>query len=154
MLNCLFVRHDNVARQEAIQSNISHHHKGWFYGLKLHVLIDRKGNLMNAKFTTGKDSDISVLERLISFFRNLGWKQRVSVIPVTSKTSWKRSRISHWNHSKYEKYVNAFISKITSKKTLNYRNCGHLKDVFMIEHHQHRSPTFILVISTLSLLIN
>lgn len=26
---------------------------------------------MNAKFTTGKDSDISVLERLISFFKGI-----------------------------------------------------------------------------------
>ena len=89
MLNCLFVRHDNVAFIDSTPFTVCHDKrrfshkvckyisssgmssKGWFYGLKLHVLIDRKGNLMNAKFTTGKDSDISILEKLASFFKRI-----------------------------------------------------------------------------------
>jgi hypothetical protein len=61
--------------------------KGWFYGLKLHALIDRKGNLMNVKFTTGKDSDISALEKIASFFKGILVGDR-GVIPIISIASW------------------------------------------------------------------
>lgn len=35
---------------------------GWFYGLKLHVSINNKGELMAIKFTAGSVSDRAVLE--------------------------------------------------------------------------------------------
>ncbi len=35
--------------------------KGWFFGFKLHIIIDSKGSLMNAKLTKGKVDDRSVV---------------------------------------------------------------------------------------------
>ena len=37
---------------------------GWFYGFKLHVAINNKGEIMAIKFTAGNVNDLSVLEKI------------------------------------------------------------------------------------------
>ena len=39
---------------------------GWWYGLKLHVLCDKQGNLMKIKFTTATTSERSVLSEFMN----------------------------------------------------------------------------------------
>jgi hypothetical protein len=38
--------------------------KGWFFGFKLHIIIDEKGNLINAKLTKGNEDDRSVASQM------------------------------------------------------------------------------------------
>ena len=38
--------------------------KGWFFGFKLHIIIDDKGNLMKAKLTKGNADDRSVVPQM------------------------------------------------------------------------------------------
>ena len=35
--------------------------KGWFFGFKLHIIVDKKGNLMKVKLTSGNTDDRSVV---------------------------------------------------------------------------------------------
>ena len=38
---------------------------GWFYGFKLHLIINNKGEIMNIVLTKGDQSDVSVVKQLI-----------------------------------------------------------------------------------------
>lgn len=39
--------------------------KGWFYGLKLHLVSDLEGNILFVRFTTAKVGDRKILERIL-----------------------------------------------------------------------------------------
>ena len=43
---------------------------GWFYGLKLHLVSDLKGNILYIRFTTGNVGDRVVLDRLLERINN------------------------------------------------------------------------------------
>jgi hypothetical protein len=171
MLKCLFVRHDNIAFIDSTPLTVCHNKrrfkhkvckyisssgmssKGWFYGLKLHVLIDRKGNLMNIKFTTGKDSDISVLEKIASFFKGIlvGDRGYLS-FPLLQKLLGKGVELVTGIRANMKNMLMRSYQKLLLKKRAIIETVfGYLKEVFMIEHHRHRSPAnmFIHVISTL-----
>lgn len=111
--------------------------KGWFYGIKLHVLIDRKGNLMNVKFITGKDSDISVLERLTSFFKGIlvGDRGYLS-FPLLQKLLAKEIELVTGIRPNMKNMLMRSYQKLLLKKRAIIETLfGHLKEVFMIEHH-------------------
>jgi hypothetical protein len=42
---------------------------GWFFGFKLHLVIDRKGEIKNAMLTAGNADDRKPVEELVSFFQ-------------------------------------------------------------------------------------
>jgi hypothetical protein len=62
----------NVRHGKRIKSNkvfkglarIGKSTKGWFFGFKLHIIIDEKGNLLNAKLTKGNADDRSVVPQM------------------------------------------------------------------------------------------
>lgn len=58
-----------VMRQFATRSHTS---QGWFYGMKLHVVIDTVGNLLNVRITTGTVDDripvVSMLKDILGIF--------------------------------------------------------------------------------------
>lgn len=43
---------------------------GWFYGFKLHFIINNKGELMNFKLTKGNVFDNTVIEDLVKYNNN------------------------------------------------------------------------------------
>jgi hypothetical protein len=44
---------------------------GWFYGFKLHLVIDEKGEIINAKLTPGNCDDRKPVEKLIEYFQGV-----------------------------------------------------------------------------------
>ena len=42
---------------------------GYFYGFKLHLVIDLSGNIINAYITPGNESDIRPVEQLLKNFK-------------------------------------------------------------------------------------
>ena len=53
---------------------------GWFYGFKLHLVIDLQGNIINAKLTRGNCDDRSPVEDLLQEFQGViyGYKGYIS----------------------------------------------------------------------------
>ena len=43
---------------------------GWFYGFKLHLIINNEGEIMNFKITKGNVFDNQVIEDLIKYNNN------------------------------------------------------------------------------------
>ena len=77
--------------------------KGWFYGIKLHAIIDRKGNLMNVMFAKGNIHDTSIVEEIAGFFKGLliGDKGYFSKT-LFQNLSQKRSYANYRNSTEYE----------------------------------------------------
>lgn len=44
---------------------------GWFLGFKLHLVIDEKGEIVNAMLTAGNADDGKPMEELLSFFQGV-----------------------------------------------------------------------------------
>jgi IS5 family transposase len=57
----------NIARHKTMKAvaTRSRSTKGWFYGLKLHLVSDLKGNILLIKFTTARVGDRQVLDQIL-----------------------------------------------------------------------------------------
>lgn len=57
----------NIARHQTMKSlaTRSRSTKGWFYGLKLHLVSDLNGNILFIRFTTAKVGDRQILDKIL-----------------------------------------------------------------------------------------
>ena len=123
---------------------------GWFYGLKLHVIVSGRGDITSFALTPGNiaDNNETLLETLTKYF--------------TGKLFGDKGYIL--NHATYEAFFNRgvkFVTKVRSnmKKPLYLLEEKHLlkhrglvesvgnvlKNVLSIEHSRHRSITSFFV---------
>lgn len=67
---------------------------GWFYGLKLHVVTDQKGNLLKLLFTTGNVDDRKALDKFLDMLGNsLILADAGYISPKLSKKALKRKNL-------------------------------------------------------------
>ncbi len=171
LLDCLFVRDDNVGFIDSTPLTVCHNKrisrhkvckgfaeigrstKGWFYGIKLHIIIDRKGNLMNIMFTKGNVHDVSVVEKLSSFFRGLIIGDRGYISDNLFKRLHKKgiTLVTGIKRNMKNVLIGTYEKMLLKKRSIIETVFGNLKEIFMIEHHRHRSciNMFIHIISTL-----
>jgi hypothetical protein len=115
---------------------------GWFYGFKLHLVTNYKGEIVDAKLTTGNVHDT---KPVIELSRNLSGKlyadkgyiskklteslkdKGVDLI-TTVRRNMKAKALSLWDK--------AMLSRRFIIETIN----DQLKNVSQIEHSRHRSP--------------
>jgi hypothetical protein len=60
--------HNKRTSQHKVFKNIAQMGKstmGWFYGFKLHLIINQKGEIMNLTITKGNATDVSIVETLV-----------------------------------------------------------------------------------------
>jgi len=127
--------------------------KGWFFGFKLHIVIDTKGNLMSVKMTKGNADDRSVVLQMTDdmtglLFGDKGYISRELFLKllarglklVTGIKSNMKNMLMNWN----EKIL-------LRKRSLVETVFDYLKNKFMLEHSRHRSFWNFLVhiVSTL-----
>ena len=115
---------------------------GWFFGLKLHLVIDEEGNLQTFQLTTGKTHDLVPMNFLTKklfgylfgdkaylskkLFRELYLRNVKLVAKVRSNM---KNKLMHF----WEKM------KLRSRGLIESVN-NRLKNGCQIEHHRHRSP--------------
>ena len=170
-LNCIFIRKDNVAFIDSTPLSVCHNKrnsrnkvfkglaetgkstKGWFHGFKMHAIVDRKGNLMNIKFTKGNAHDISVVEKISSFFKGIlvGDKGYISKDLFQNLYQKGVKLVTGSKKNMKNILMNSYEKFLLKKRSIIETVFGYLKEIQMIEHHRHRSPVnmFIHVISTL-----
>lgn len=115
---------------------------GWFYGLKLHLIINEKGQLLSFQLTSGHVHDLSVVEDLsekifghlfgdkgylsAKVFKKL-YEKGIKLI-TTIRKNMKNRLLTPW-----EKIM------LKSRGLIESVN-NRLKNGCQIEHHRHRSP--------------
>lgn len=127
--------------------------KGWFFGFKLHIIIDHKGNLIRAKVTPGNTDDRSVVEGMTkslfgSLFGDKGYISKMLFLRlykrglklVTGIKKGMKNTLMLWQ----EKIL-------LRKRSLVETVFDFLKNKLLLEHTRHRSPlnAFVHILCTL-----
>ena len=127
--------------------------KGWFYGFKLHIVINTKGEIVSFKLTRGNKADVSVLNELTkdiagSVFGDKAYISKKHFLSLYKRglklvTSIKKG-MTNLLMAPHEKLM-------LRKRSLVETVFDYLKNKFQLEHTKHRSPFnyFIHILSTL-----
>ena len=120
---------------------------GWFYGFKLHLIINDRGEILSFLITPGNVSDVKVAEKLSNeiYGKLFGDKGYISsklfkkllekgIQLVTSIRSNMKSKLMHLEDK-------ILLRKRSLIETVN----DQLKNISQIEHTRHRSPSNFLV---------
>jgi hypothetical protein len=128
--------------------------KGWFFGFKLHLLVDEKGNLMRVKLTKGNVDDRYVVEEMTEgltglLFGDKGYISKELFLKlyrrglklVTGLKKNMKNKLMLW-HEKI----------LLRKRSLIETVFDYLKNKLQLEHTRHRSP-FNMIVHIISTLI-
>lgn len=115
---------------------------GWFFGFKLHVIINHLGQLLNARLTPGNvDDRVPVPQMVKNIFGKLyadkgyigqKFSQRLKDLGVDLITKVKR------NMKPVQR--SAFDQAVLNRRSLIETVFDELKNLCQIEHSRHRSP--------------
>ena len=115
---------------------------GWFFGFKLHIVINHLGELIACCFTPGNKDDRKVLHRLFKGLKGLAagdkgyigkrHAEKLAEHGLTLITKTKRN-MKPVERSAFEKFFLA-------KRAIVEAVIGQLKEVCQIEHTRHRKP--------------
>jgi transposase len=126
---------------------------GWFFGFKLHIVVDTEGNIINAMLTSGNCDDRTPVESLLKDFQGtmFGDKGYISQELFNSLFS-KGVKLVTGIKKRMKNILMYFEEKmLLRKRSLVETVFGFLKRTRELEHTRHRSVTnmFMHVISTL-----
>ena len=120
---------------------------GWFYGFKLHLAINDRGEILNVSLTPGNVDDRKPVRELLKDLQGkfVGDKGYISkdlasdlraegIILLTKFRNKMKNRLVEWSDK-----------LLMKKRALIESVIGQLKNVCHIEHTRHRSPTNFVV---------
>lgn len=127
---------------------------GWFFGLKLHVVINSLGEIMNFTITKGNIDDRFVVENLTENLIGKLFADKGYISSKLFKTLWQAGL--HLIHAVKRNMKSKILTKHDSDrlKKRNYIETifNVLKNNHQIEHTRHRSPKncFVNILSGLA----
>ena len=121
--------------------------KGWFFGFKLHIIIDDKGNLVSAKLTKGNVDDRAVVPQMTAdmhgfLFADKGYISRKLFLRLLSRGL---KLITGIKHNMKNILMNFEEKTLLRKRSLVETVFDYLKNKMMLEHSRHRSFLNMLV---------
>lgn len=127
--------------------------KGWFFGLKLHAIINEKGSLIRAKLTPGNRDDRSVVSQMTQGLTGLLFGDKGY---ISKELFLKLYRRGLKLVTGIKKSMQNFLMPLREKRMLRKRSIietvfDYLKNKLQLEHTRHRSPVnaLIHILSTL-----
>ncbi len=121
--------------------------KGWFYGFKLHIIVNEKGELLGFQLTAGNVSDITVLPSMTEklFGRLFGDKGYISQ-ELFEKLFAQGIQLITKLRAKMKNRLMQVVDKILLRKRGMIDSIiGKLKAGCQIEHSRHRNPLNFVV---------
>ena len=127
--------------------------KGWFFGFKLHAIVDLKGNLVRVKLTSGNVDDRSVIDQMTQKMTGLLFGDKGYISKELFINLYKRGLKLVTGLKKTMKNILQPLHEkiLLCKRSLIETVFDYLKNKLMLEHSRHRSPLnmIIHIISTL-----
>jgi hypothetical protein len=114
---------------------------GWFYGFKLHLIINEKGEILAFQFTPGNTADISMLERLSRgiFGKLFGDKGYISA-EIAKKLFERGLKLFTTLKNKMKNKLIELKDKVLLRKRVLVETVNdQLKNISQLEHTRHRS---------------
>lgn len=127
--------------------------KGWFFGWKLHVIVNEKGALVRVKLTPGNVDDRAVVDQMTQGLQGLLFGDKGYICKKLFLRLYKRGLklVTGIKKNMKNQLVLLHEKLFLRKRSLVETVFDYLKNKFQIEHTRHRSPlnAFVHVISTL-----
>lgn len=120
---------------------------GWFYGFKLHLIINEKGDILSFLLTQGNISDVAVLEELSKgvFGKLFGDKGYISS-EVSKKLLEKGLELFTTLRKNMKQKILSLRDRILLRKRVLIETVNdQLKNISQIEHSHYRSPSNFVV---------
>jgi hypothetical protein len=114
---------------------------GWFYGFKLHLIINEVGEILAFQFTPGNVADVSILESLSKgvFGKLFGDKGYISA-EIARKLFERGLKLFTTFRSKMQNKLIELKDKILLRKRVLIETVNdQLKNISQLEHTRHRS---------------
>lgn len=121
---------------------------GWFYGFKLHLVINQLGEIINFKLTSGNIHDVTILEPLTEGLKGILLADRGYISKAKAKFLASKGlkilttpRKNMKKPPQYTEQEKGLLSKRGLIETVN----DQLKNIHQIEHSRHRSVNNFMV---------
>ena len=126
---------------------------GWFFGFKLHLVINYKGQIMAAKVTSGNVDDRIPLAEITEGLTGKYYADKRYIGKNIFKILWNKGlHLVTGIRSNMKNYLMPLIDKIILRKRFLIEIVfGVLKTDMQLEHSRHRSPinAFINILACL-----
>jgi hypothetical protein len=122
---------------------------GWFYGFKLHLVINEKGEILSFFFTPGNssDQDEKVIDHLCKNLSGKLFGDKGYISQKLFEKLWKQGvqLITKIRKNMKNKLMPLLDKLLLRKRALIESINDQLKNVAMLEHTRHRSPINAMV---------
>ena len=142
----LKVCHNRRIRQHRVFRNLASRSKtsvGWFFGFKLHLVINHHGELLDCTVTPGNTDDRKPVVQLLRGCFGKVFADKGYVSKALAKRLWESQRIQFFAKPR-RNMKNALMlggdKFLARRRSLIETVIGQLKTICQIEHSRHRSP--------------
>ena len=120
---------------------------GWFFGLKLHVVINHKGEIMAVKITSGNIADSTVLDEITRHLRGKIYADKGDISREVFRKLWQRGlHLITGIRRNMRNHLMLLDEKIMLRKRFVIETVFDiLKCEMGLEHSRHRSPRNAIV---------
>ena len=120
---------------------------GWFYGFKLHLVVNHVGELMSFMLTPGNTDDRKPLKTLFKKLNGvaIGDKGYISEKSKNELANDGVELVTNARKNMKSKPLSMLNKFYLSKRRVVETIIDQLKNIYQIEHTRHRSPTNFLV---------
>lgn len=126
---------------------------GWFFGLKLHLIINNKGQIMAIKITPGNTDDRKALLAMVGDLKGKCFADKGYIGKNAFQTLWEKGlHLITGIRKTMKNYLMPYIDKILLRKRFIIETVfGVLKTQMNLEHARHRSAVnaFVHIIAAL-----
>ena len=114
---------------------------GWFYGMKLHMVINKAGHIIAIKITPGNTHDLNVLDVITKNLKGKIYGDRGYISKTAFSKLYSRGlRLITTIRSNMKNYLVEFTDKIELRKRFRIETVfGYLKRNMTLWHTRHRS---------------
>jgi len=120
---------------------------GWFYGLKLHLVINHKGEIMAVKITPGNKSDSAALSGLTGLLQGKLYADKGYIGKALFRELWDKGlHLITGIRKNMKNYLMPWLDKIMLRRRFIIETVfDTLKSSMALEHTRHRSPVNAMV---------
>jgi hypothetical protein len=126
---------------------------GWFYGFKLHLVINDRAEIQSVRLTQGNVDDRSPVENMLKKFTGIIFGDKGYISSELTKNLQEKGvkLVTGLKKNMKNVLMSIFDKKMLKKRSIIETVFDYLKNKFEIEHTRHRSSAnaFVHIISTL-----
>lgn len=142
--SCLPVCHLKRSRRHKTFEEVAKYGKtsvGWFFGLKLHLVINDQGELVAFKITRGNQSDVTSAESLLSLLEGLAFGDKGYIGKALFQRLLKKGLklITRVRKNMKTPSLTALEKQLLDQRGIIETVIGYLKHHYQVWHTRHRS---------------